>query len=144
MQINIWQQSFEQFIEYPVSTDNGFQLSDNEVKIKWITKSTTPDDTGLLTCGRCSTGCKQCKCGKNGYLCTIYCRCSNQTCTNRSKTEQNSSFLLHSMTPKQLYAQSEISPVGTLDTHDSFMSDNEPDFDYEQYEDDDGAEEFDM
>ncbi|CAF1288311.1 unnamed protein product [Didymodactylos carnosus] len=83
-QIYIWTKAFEQFIVYPSLENNGYELINGQTLIKWKAKSSIPDDISLSSCGKCTTGCKQCKCGLNKLKCTIYCRCDPVRCENRS------------------------------------------------------------
>ena len=85
-QVVIWLSSFEQHMKPPAMELSGYHHTEmsNQLKIKWTSLPTFPDDAGLATCGECSTGCTRCKCGTNKLPCTIFCRCKPDACMNQS------------------------------------------------------------
>ncbi|CAF3347405.1 unnamed protein product [Rotaria sp. Silwood2] len=84
-QLNIWFNSLESYYYAPELVHNGYEYSsvNNQVKIKWSSLAEHPTDYRLETCGECTTECTRCKCFKYSICCTIFCKCSQDTCSNR-------------------------------------------------------------
>lgn len=63
--------------ENPV--EHGWQISNNELVVNWMSKKPAPDELlTMVNCG-CKTGCSssRCTCNKSGLLCTDMCKCTN-------------------------------------------------------------------
>ena len=74
---------------------NGYQVIDGpqQFKILWSSLSEFPEDRRLVSCGECTSGCSRCNCGTNQVPCTIYGKCKNDCCKNRSTTTVESNIL---------------------------------------------------
>ncbi|CAF1098692.1 unnamed protein product, partial [Didymodactylos carnosus] len=121
-QIKIWGNALEPYlhIQSPNELD-GFETVDDQLKIKWISNSEHPADKKLVTCGKCTTGCKnsRCKCGSQNINCTIYCKCPSECCKNQSN---------HRMSQLSLYAtlsQEESDVDDFADREESNLSEEE-------------------
>ncbi|CAF1441341.1 unnamed protein product, partial [Didymodactylos carnosus] len=111
--------------------------------IMWTSIDEYPIDIGLSTCGKCKTGCRQCKCGKNGLKCTIYCQCLPGTCQDRSN-KQMIQFDLHSainsesenddfQKTQENDCSEEDDDQDALERYDSCNSSNVSDFEGDDY-----------
>jgi hypothetical protein len=95
-QIQIWSQALKaDMVIQPIENCDGFHMENHRVQLKWISVDKLPTDPRLSVCGKCSTNCRRCYCGKNGFVCTMVCKCSHDRCENREKrTDSNVSDLV--------------------------------------------------
>ena len=61
----------------------GYEIIDNEIRLKWLSIDHFRSDPRLTVCGKCSSNCKYCSCGKKEIVCTLLCQCSATKCHNR-------------------------------------------------------------
>ncbi|CAF4125635.1 unnamed protein product, partial [Rotaria sordida] len=90
--VKIWFDALEPFPITPALFGNGYDYSSttNKFKIKWSALNDHPNEYRLQTCGECKGGCTRCNCYKNNLSCTVFCRCHQDLCCNR--TSYNSSI----------------------------------------------------
>ncbi|CAF1502366.1 unnamed protein product [Adineta steineri] len=65
-------------------TCDGYVTEFGETQLKWLSITQLPSDSRLSVCGKCSTNCLRCTCGKKGLTCTLLCKCSIEKCRNRN------------------------------------------------------------
>jgi len=82
-QIRIWLQAPDAYINYPDVQDNGFEMVDGRLQVKWISKLPISNDHQLSCCGKHKGQCTRCTCIVHQMPCTIYCQCSID-CPNRN------------------------------------------------------------
>ncbi len=84
----IWKKAFESLnlMSCYSIEDYGYKRADDgELVIRWMTVPAVPTDISLSKCEKCTTGCRRRKCAKNNLLCTPFCGCSMNECTNRKR-----------------------------------------------------------
>ena len=79
VQVNVWANCFDQYIESFDLLASGYALVDNQLSIRWSNLESMPHNDSLVTCGRCKGSCQRCKCAKNNLPCTVFCQCKCNT-----------------------------------------------------------------
>ncbi|CAF4165478.1 unnamed protein product [Rotaria sp. Silwood2] len=88
-QVQIWNQVYHpDIIIEPIDKSDGYEIIHDQIQLKWLSVSYIPSDPRLSICGKCSSDCHRCSCGKNGLICTILCKCSKKKCQNRNHNSQ--------------------------------------------------------
>ncbi|CAF1469139.1 unnamed protein product [Rotaria sordida] len=83
-QIQIWHQVYQSdMVIGSMDSWEGYEIIENEIHLKWLSIEHLPSDPRLSVCGKCSSNCKFCSCGKKGIVCTLLCKCSATKCENR-------------------------------------------------------------
>ena len=87
-QVRIWLQAPDAYIDYPNVEENGFEIVDGSLQVKWISKLPISNDRQLSCCGKHKGQCTRCICIINQMPCTIFCQCSLD-CPNRNSPHTN-------------------------------------------------------
>ncbi|CAF1067358.1 unnamed protein product, partial [Didymodactylos carnosus] len=87
--VNMWCRNAQSLI----CDKNGFENINGNSKVKWITKSTTPDPSLATSCGCKSGNCKSCICVKSNLKCIPkYCSCDDISLFESTKAEKSSVY----------------------------------------------------
>ncbi|CAF4288541.1 unnamed protein product [Rotaria sp. Silwood2] len=129
-QSQIWFQAYQSDMSIQsIENNEGYEVIQNEVKIKWLSKNSIPLDHRLSVCGKCFGNCNRCVCGKNNVVCTLLCKCSAEKCKNRThaSSSQNcnlSEILLNDVTRDINFNQStyDFNTIDSIDKEDGKAS----------------------
>jgi hypothetical protein len=75
LQIRIWLQAPEAIVDYPDPQNNGFEMINGRVQIKWISQLPLCKVRQLSCCTKHKGKCTRCICILNKMPCTIFCQC---------------------------------------------------------------------
>lgn len=91
-QAAVWRNALVAEIELPSPENHGWQITDNNISIDWMSLPPAPEALlDLIVCactGQCVTG--HCSCNRNGLSCTEACQCGD-SCSNPSNEYQQES-----------------------------------------------------
>ncbi|CAF2962509.1 unnamed protein product, partial [Rotaria sp. Silwood2] len=129
-QSQIWFQAYQSDMSIQsIENNEGYEVIQNEIKIKWLSKNSIPLDHRLSVCGKCFGNCNRCVCGKNNVVCTLLCKCSAEKCKNRThaSSSQNcnlSEILLNDVTRDINFNQStyDFNTIDSIDKEDGKAS----------------------
>lgn len=90
-QTGVWSRCLTAQMVIPSPIGNGWQLSDGEIEIQWMTRPPAPDSLLECTTCKCKTGCqtKRCSCQKPGLKCTDLCSCVDCHNSDVDEDEEN-------------------------------------------------------
>ena len=84
-QTQIWSQACRSdMIIESIRLCDGYDTLQNDTRLKWMSLTYLPSDPRLSVCGKCSSNCHRCICGKNGLICTFVGKCLIERCQNRN------------------------------------------------------------
>ncbi|CAF4421756.1 unnamed protein product [Rotaria sp. Silwood2] len=129
-QSQIWFQAYQSDMSIQsIENNEGYEVIQNEIKIKWLSKNSIPLDHRLSVCVKCFGNCNRCVCGKNNVVCTLLCKCSAEKCKNRThaSSSQNcnlSEILLNDVTRDINFNQStyDFNTIDSIDKEDGKAS----------------------
>jgi hypothetical protein len=115
-QTGVWSRCLTAQMVIPSPIGNGWQLSDGEIEIQWMTRPPAPDSLLECTTCKCKTGCqnKRCSCLKVGLRCTELCSCDG--CQNGEVDEADDED--EESSPNE--SDCEVSDDGDLEDLDDF------------------------
>lgn len=91
-QAGVWCQSLLPQMTLPSPIGNGWQFSNGDIDIVWMTRPPAPDSLLDFVDCHCKTGCSsmRCSCRKANLVCTDLCSCVNCENTSGECDEDNS------------------------------------------------------
>ncbi|CAF3933472.1 unnamed protein product [Rotaria sp. Silwood2] len=98
-QVKIWVDCLDPNPTAPSALNSGYEIDNitGKLKVKWTNLAERSLDSRLDSCGNCKSNCSRCKCRKNNIVCTFYCKCDANVCSNRSNVETFTSFTPNSL-----------------------------------------------